>query len=59
MTPDRACKLRENHEIHMCQVDCVKYPGLLEALSNDPKVICEHCAAMANTGAYVCLPVEL
>lgn len=59
MNHDGACKLRDNHEIHMCQIDRNKYPGLIEALSNDPKVNCEKCGAKANTSAYVCLPGEL
>jgi hypothetical protein len=59
MKPAKPCNLRENHEIHMCQLDCNKNSDLIEALSNYPKVICVNCGAKANTGAYVCLPVEL
>jgi hypothetical protein len=59
MKPDSACKCLDNHEIHQCQLDSCKHLELINILSNDPKVICEHCGAMANTGAYVCLPVEL
>jgi len=59
MEPIKQCKCLDNHRIHRCQLDSSKDSGLINSLSNNAKVKCENCGAEANTGAYVCIPVEL
>jgi hypothetical protein len=59
LKPIKTCKCLDNHKIHRCQLDRSKHSALIDILSNDPKVKCENCGAKANTGVYVCLPVEL
>jgi hypothetical protein len=59
MNPDKTCKCRENHLIHICQLRIDGDAELIEVLTNTPKVKCEICGAEANTGSYVCLPIDL
>jgi hypothetical protein len=49
----------ENHLIHICQLKIDEDAELIEVLTNTPKVKCKICGAEANTGSYVCWPVDL
>ncbi len=59
MDSEKSCRCRENHFIHICQLDSHKEAELIELMTNNPKVRCENCGAEANSGAYVCAPAEV
>ncbi len=55
----KVCKCKEHHFIHICQLNSDVESELIELLTNNPKVKCEHCGAEANSSSYVCMPIAL
>ncbi len=59
MESTKACKCKEHHFIHICQLNSDAESELIELLTNNPKVKCEHCGEEANSSSYVCMPIVI
>jgi hypothetical protein len=54
-----SCTCKHNHKVHICNIIGKGANGSIDLLINNPRVKCEKCGAEANSGSYVCVPVEL
>jgi len=55
----KPCCNNELHTGHMCELESQQEWDTIKQLTDNPKVTCENCGAVANSSRNVCMPAEL